>query len=107
RLAGLLQTTTDVADAAAVPSNPGEDLAHHPRLLQHDLKARDPAAILLAHVAVAIRGGREHTHLTSARRVAFATARALQDLRPLILGDHALHEAIVLASACCSEETRA
>ena len=44
----------------------------------------------LAHVTVSIRSVAQHAHLARLRPMSLAAARALQDLRPFILRDHAL-----------------
>jgi len=71
--------------------DPGEDVAHHARFLQHDLVACLPAALGLPDIAIPIGRGRQHAHRPGVRRVPLATPTTLQDLGPLILRDHALH----------------
>ncbi len=48
------------------------------------------ALLGLAHVAITIGRTAEHADLTLLGTVAFAAARALQDLSALVFGDHAL-----------------
>ena len=90
-LAGLGQPTADLADRGALLPDPVEDLADHARLLEHDLVARGPAALVLPDVAVAVRRARQDADDAGLGAMPFATAAALQDLGPLILGHHALH----------------
>src|SRR5262249_53395375 len=65
------------------------DEAHDVRFRLHNL-VTSRRLFALAHVAVAVRRATEDTDLPLSRAVALATARALEDLRPLVLGDHAL-----------------
>ena len=85
------EPAADLVDAGPVPADPGEGLAHHPRLLQQDLVARLARAILLADVPVPERRAAEHAHRARLGPVALAPAAALEDLRALVLGDHPLH----------------
>jgi hypothetical protein len=66
-------------------------LPDNARLLLDDLVTGDPAAIVLAHVTITIRGPGEHVERTSFGGMSLAAATTLQDLRALILRQHALH----------------
>jgi hypothetical protein len=90
-LAGPGQPPADLADRRAFLPDPGEDLAHHARLLQHDLVARLPAALGLPYISIPIWCGRQHADGTGVGGMAFAATTTLEDLGPLILRDHALH----------------
>src|SRR5262245_42458404 len=65
------------------------DEAHDVRFRLHNLVI-SRRLFALAHVAVALRRATEDTDLPLSRAVALTTARALEDLRPLVLSDHAL-----------------
>jgi hypothetical protein len=91
RRALLLQPPADLTDRAAVAPDPGEDLPHHARLVLDDLVRRLAAALAPADVAVAVGRAAQDVHRAAARRVELAAAAALEDLGPLVLGDHALH----------------
>jgi hypothetical protein len=100
-LAGLGESTPDLADRGALLPDPVEDLADHARLLEDDLVAGGPATLVLADVAVAIWRPRQDAHDAGLRAMPFATAAPLQDLGSFILGHHALHleQQIVLRRA--------
>jgi len=66
-----------------------EDQAHHRGLGGEDLEAGQRRVGLL-EVAVALRRGAQHGHLTGLGSVGLAAAGALEDLRPLVFGDHPL-----------------
>ncbi len=84
------QAPCDLAEARALLAYPGEDLLHHLRLLGDDLVARLAAALPAADVAVAVGRPAEHVDATALRPMALAPTAALEDLGPLVLGDHAL-----------------
>src|SRR5262245_690312 len=72
-------------------------LPYHTRFgLDDGIRCR--CIIALAKVAVAVRRAAQHADFAGTRTVTLATARALENLRPLVLRDHALelHEQLVL-----------
>src|SRR3712207_6446184 len=86
-----IQTPAYLPEAEPVTTDPVEDLADHLRLLLDDLVPRNPAALLLADVAIAVRRMAEHTQRSRKCSVPPAAATPLQDLGALILRHHALH----------------
>jgi hypothetical protein len=56
--------------------------------------------VTLLHVAVAVRGARQHVDRSLLRTVALAAARPLGNLRPLVFGDYSLelHQQVVFRS---------
>jgi len=85
------QTTADLTDRQTVPTDPLEDLPHHLGLLEVHLVVRLPTPFVLADIAVSIRCGGQHADRTPPGGVTLASPAPLHDLRPLVLGDHALH----------------
>src|SRR3954451_23388136 len=85
------QTAADRPERQAVSPDPLEDLLDDPGLLVEDLVVGLAAAFVLADVAIPVRRGGQHMHAAAAGGVPLAPPAALQDLRPLVLRDHALH----------------
>src|SRR5438309_4227817 len=71
-------------------------LSHHVGFTLDD-GIRRGRVLTLANVAVAVRCAAQHADFARAGAVTLATPRALQDLRSLVLGDHALelHEQLI------------
>jgi hypothetical protein len=86
----VLQPPTDLAQAEAVQSDPGEHEPHVGRLLGHDLDPGDPAALALGHITIAERCPTKRTHGTHLRRMAAPTPAAFQDLGAFVFSNHAL-----------------
>ncbi len=72
-------------------SDPVKDLADHAGFVREDLIAGLPTPLVLGHIAVPIGGAAEHVHRPDPGRMALATPVTLDDLGPLILGNHPLH----------------
>jgi hypothetical protein len=85
-----LQPPTDLAQAEAVQSDPGEHEPHVGRLLGHNLDPGDPAALTLGHIAIAERCPTEGTHGAHLCRMAAPTPAAFQDLGAFVFSNHAL-----------------
>lgn len=85
-----LQATTNLADGAAISSDPLKHLANDPCLLPYNLEAGFPGPFLFGGRAIAIRSSPQHTHLANLRSMPFATPTPLENFRALILGDHTL-----------------
>ena len=90
-LARLGQPPTDLPNRQAVVADPGKDLADHAGFVRDDLIAGLPTALVLGHIAVPIGGAAEHIDRPDLGRMALATPMPLDDLGPLILGNHPLH----------------
>ncbi|HJX28316.1 MAG TPA: hypothetical protein VJ885_10405, partial [Thermoanaerobaculia bacterium] len=91
RTAQGLQSPAGLAQADPFDAYPGEQLAHHARLVLHHLDPGGAAAGVAADVAVAV-GCRPHgADRTREGSTAPAAAAALQDAGALVLGDHTLH----------------
>ncbi len=85
----LIEPTHDCGDAQPLGGVPVIDLAHHGSLFFDDFVVR--ARLLgFSHVAISVRGATQHIHVAQTRMMAFPAPRALQDLRTLVFGDHAL-----------------
>jgi len=82
---GSRQALADAVERAALLHNPGEDLAHHARFLQHDLEAGRAPRLLAAHEPVAVGRHAEHAEPPRLRRVALAPPAPLEELGPLIM----------------------
>lgn len=74
-----------------IQADPGEDEPNYVRLRLHDLEARHTAALVPVHIAVAEWCPCQSADGPGARCVAAPAAASLEDLGPLILGDHALN----------------
>ena len=85
-----LQTPADLPDAHAIPANPVEDLPDHRGFLLDHLVAGQPPACVFARIAVAVGRVGQDTDGSLSGGMAFAAPAALDDLRPLVLGDNAL-----------------
>src|SRR5262249_43738174 len=85
-----LQAAADFADRAALQTDPGEELLHHPRVFLVDLVAGTAAALMFADVAVAVGRAAQDVDRPGPRRVPLAAAAAFEDLGTLVLGHHAL-----------------
>src|SRR5450759_303429 len=85
----FIESASDGRNAQSLGGVPVIDLAHHHGLVFDDFVVRR-SVLRLTHVAVAIGRPTQHIDVPLAGMMALATARALQDLRALILGDHAL-----------------
>jgi hypothetical protein len=88
--AGRLQPAPHLLQGAAFLSDPGEDLPHHPCLIEDDVETSGAACLLRTHQPITIRGLAEHTHPPSLGRVPLAAPTALEELGPLVFGDHPL-----------------
>ena len=101
RNTGLLQTATYFAQAQPLQADPGEDEPHEPCFLRHHVEPRHATTLVLRHVAIPERGGGESAQQTRTCRVTASTPATLQNLGPLILGNHALHlqQQIILGRA--------
>src|SRR5690606_26746709 len=86
--AGGIQALCNLACAYALFEHPA---IHHPDVLSFDLIDCYGAAchIFRRNDCVSVRSYCERQHSPFANLVHFATARALQDLRAFVLGDHA------------------
>src|SRR6202158_6346687 len=85
---GCLSVIVDIVSLSwKVSTKP--DQAHH--------GVRGRGLITLANVAIAIRGAAQHADLTGSGAVPPPAPRALENLGPLVLGDHALklHEKLI------------
>jgi hypothetical protein len=78
------------AEGEAVAPDPLKHLAHHAGLIEDHLVPRRVRSLLLAGVAIAIRGVGQDAQRPEAGGVPPAPAAALHDLRPFVLGDDAL-----------------
>ncbi len=87
---GPLQPPADLPDAQAVAPDPVEDLPHHGGLRLDHLVAGQAAARGPARVAIAVRGVGQDAHGPLASGMALAPPAALDDLGPLVLGNHPL-----------------
>src|SRR5262245_15721824 len=76
RLARPLQAPTHFTDTHSFLADPRENLAHDPRLLLHDLKARGAPTQLLADIMIAIRRTTQDTHHPRVGSVALAPTTA-------------------------------
>src|SRR6266849_16422 len=85
----VVEPPRDRADAPAGHGVVVIHLSHHARFALDD-GIRGRCVIALANVAVAERRAAQHADFARAGAVTLATPRALEDLRPLVLGDHAL-----------------
>src|SRR5712691_1215321 len=79
------------AQRQAFQPDPGKQLPDHAGLFGHDVIAGLTAAIVLAHVVIAVGRVAQDADLALLGAEAPAAACAFQDFRPFILGDHALH----------------
>ena len=61
------------------------------RFVFHHFKARHPAALSAAHVAIAEGSARQRADRTGTCGMAATAPAALQDFGPLVFGNHALH----------------
>src|SRR5262245_24430432 len=75
----------------ALQADPAKQVTHHPRFVRHDLVTGFAAAFVLADIAVAVRRLAQHADPPLAGAEATPAARALENLRPLVFGDHPLH----------------
>src|SRR6516162_5396234 len=91
----------DLSQGAPVQANPRENLLDDAGLLGDDLVAGLPAPVLLGDVPVSERRVRQDADRAAAGGMALPAAAALEDLRPLVLGDHALdlQEQLLLGGA--------
>ncbi len=85
------QAATDLADRAALQTDPGKDESHDPRVFFVDLVAGASAPFVLADVAVTVRRAAQDIDRTGPRRMTLAAAAPFQDLGTLVFGHHALH----------------
>ena len=85
-----LEASAHLADRASFLADPLEDLPHDPGLFGDDLIPRLAVALVLAEVTVTIRRPAEHVDRAAACGVLLAPAATLDDLGPLVFGDHAL-----------------
>jgi len=86
---GVGQPAGELGDRNAVLDVAAEQLSDHRRLVRDDLVA-GVGVVVLAHVAVAERRPGQHVDRPLPGSVGLAAAGPLEDLRPLVLGDHAL-----------------
>ena len=96
----LLQSPAHLPQTLAIQTNPREDQADDVRFRLHHLEAGH-AALAPSHVAVTEWSARQSADGAGARRMAATAAATLQDLGPLVFGDHALNleKQIVLCRA--------
>jgi hypothetical protein len=86
-----VQAAADFADGTPVLADPREDLLDHPRLICHDLIARLAVSVVLADIAMSVGRATEHVDRATPGGVLLASPTPLEDLGPLVFGDHALH----------------
>jgi len=86
-----IQALTNSPQRDAFLADPREDLSNDPRLFQNDLVSRRPAALLSRDVLVPVGRLAQDAHRALTRRMQAASTTPLEDLRPLVLGDHALN----------------
>jgi hypothetical protein len=96
----LLQSPAHLPQTHAIQTDPRKDEANDVRFLLHHLEACH-AALAPGHIAVAERSARQSADRAGARRMAATAPATLQDLGPLVFGDHALNleKQIVLGRA--------
>ena len=96
----LLQSPAHLPQAHAIQADPCEDEANDVRFRLHHLEARH-AALVPGHIAVAEWSARQSADGAGARRMTATASAPLQDLGPLVFGDHALNleKKIVLGRA--------
>jgi len=96
----LVQSLDDRAQRKLLVQKPVEDLSHHLRLVQEDLVTRR-LRVRLAYVAVTVGSARKRADDAATSLVQLPSPRTLEDLRALVLGDHALHlyQQLVLGAA--------
>ncbi len=97
RYPAFVQPAGDRGDAETRDAIELEYPPHHPSLLLDELVVCG-RALALADKAVAERSSAEHADLAQTRAMPLAAARALDDLRALVLGDHSLelHQQLIL-----------
>ena len=95
---GLVKPTAHLTRTQAIVTNPLEDQPDDLSLLLDDLVAGDPATVAPADVAVAVGSTGQGADRALLGGMALVPSAALEDLRPLILCQHALHleEQVVL-----------
>src|SRR5262245_26230270 len=86
----VTQAPADLTDRAPLLADPLEDLPHDPGLFGQDLVPRRASPLVLVDVTVAVGRAAEHVDRTATCGVLLAPTAPLHDLRPLVLGDHAL-----------------
>ena len=86
---GAAQPPGQLSDGYALVGVAAEQPGDDGGLVRHDL-IPGGGVIVLAHVPVPERGPRQHVHAAGPGALVLAAAGPFHDLRPLILGDHAL-----------------
>ena len=99
--AHLLQAPAYLAQAHSIQADPREDETNDVCLRLHHLETRHSAALSSAHVAIPEGSPRQRTDGAGMRGMPAAAPAALQDLGPLVFGDHALNleQKIILSRA--------
>ena len=87
----VFQPPAHLSERYSVPADPLEDLSHDLGVFEHDLVKGFAPGVPFRHIPVSIGGAAEHADESPACRVAFSATASLKDLRPFVLGDHALH----------------
>ena len=96
----FVQETRDGTDAQTRDGIVFIDLAHHGRLSVYE-GVRRGRVLSLTDISVAIRCAAKNVDNSLQCTVPLAPARPLQNLRPFILGDHALELQQQLIFRCC------
>jgi hypothetical protein len=80
----------DLRQRASLQGDPREDLPDDPYLLGDDLVADLPAPVMLGNVPISVQRVGQHADRAPAGGVTLSATAAVEDLGPLVLGDHAL-----------------
>src|SRR5713226_4215337 len=93
----VIEPTRDRADAPTRHDVVAIHLSYHPRFALDD-GIRCRGVIALPNVAVTVRRAAQDADFARSRPVTLAASRPLEDLGPLVLGDHSLklHEQLIL-----------
>jgi len=87
----FLKPTADLGKAAAVLSDPREDLPDYPGLLRYWLKSRLTSNLANRYIAVPEWSTGHDVERPALGRVLLASPTPLHDLGPLVFGDDALY----------------
>src|SRR3954449_4500026 len=98
-----LQPAASLAQADPLDPDPGEDLAHHARLIFHHLDPGAAPARMPADVAVAVRRRTQRADCSRKSGIAPPTPAALQDAGALVLGNDALNLKQEIVFGCPTE----